>query len=133
MYGGWGKEKSVEEVDEFFLHVLVDVAVAGEGFASFFVTAEWADKIGVFDFLVEIADECAPGEVAADDFVDGAFLFCPGRGIEDSHHAVNSADGEYLCARIGNIDKCNFGKLLGSRSNNLSSSPLPDNERRQGV
>lgn len=38
-----------------------------------------------------------------------------------------------LCARIGNIDKCNFGKLLGSRSNNLSSSPLPDNERRQGV
>ena len=41
--------------------------------------------------------------------------------------------GTELCARIGNIDKCNFGKLLGSRSNNLSSSPLPDNERRQGV
>lgn len=27
----WGKEKSVEEVDEFFLHVFVDVSVAGEG------------------------------------------------------------------------------------------------------
>lgn len=40
MCQGWGKEKSVEEVDEFLLHVLVDVAVAGEGFAAFFVTAE---------------------------------------------------------------------------------------------
>lgn len=47
--------------------------------------------------------------------------------------ADGDAHGEELCARIGNIDKCNFGKLLGSRSNNLSSSPLPDNERRQGV
>ena len=47
--------------------------------------------------------------------------------------ADGDAHGEKLCARIGNIDKCNFGKLLGSRSNNLSSSPLPDNERRQGV
>lgn len=47
--------------------------------------------------------------------------------------ADGDAYGQELCARIGNIDKCNFGKLLGSRSNNLSSSPLPDNERRQGV
>ena len=35
-----GEKKLVEEVDEFFLHVLVNVAVAGEGFATFFVTAE---------------------------------------------------------------------------------------------
>lgn len=40
MYRGWGKEKSVEEVDRFFLHVLIDVAVAGKGFTSFFVAAE---------------------------------------------------------------------------------------------
>ena len=93
---GWGKEKSVKEVDEIFLHVLVDVAIAGEGFTDFFMTAEGADKIGTFDFLIEVADEGAPGKVAAGDFVDGAFLFCPGRGVEDSNHSVNSADGKYL-------------------------------------
>ncbi len=53
--------------------------------------------------------------------------------ITRSRVADGDPHGEKLCARIGNIDKCNFGKLLGSRSNNLSSSPLPDNERRQGV
>ena len=47
----WRKEKSVEEVDEFLLHVLVDVAVAGEGFAAFFVAAEGADKVGSLTFL----------------------------------------------------------------------------------
>ena len=52
MCQGWGKEKSVEEVDEFLLHVLVDVAVAGEGFAAFFVTAEGVAEGGAFDLTV---------------------------------------------------------------------------------
>lgn len=60
------------------------------------MAAEGADKVGVFDFLVEVADEGASGEVAAGNFVDGSFLFCSGREVEDSHHAVNYADGEYL-------------------------------------
>lgn len=59
MYMGWGKEKSVKEVDEFFLHVFVDVAVAGEGFTTLFMTSEGADEVWIFDFLVEIADEGA--------------------------------------------------------------------------
>lgn len=89
------RRKSVEEIDEFFLHILVDVAIAGEGFAAFFVTAEGADEIGVFDFLVEVvAYEGASGQMAAGDFVDRTFLFCSGRGVEDSHNAVNSADAE---------------------------------------
>ena len=51
-------------VYEFFLHILVDVAIAGEGFATFFVTAERADEVWVFDFLVEIADKDASSKIA---------------------------------------------------------------------
>ena len=40
LYMDCRKEKSVEEADKFFLHIFVDVAVAGEGFAAFFVAAE---------------------------------------------------------------------------------------------
>ena len=53
------KGASIEEVYKFLLHILVDVAVAGESFTAFLVAAEGADEIGVFDFLVEIADEGA--------------------------------------------------------------------------
>lgn len=96
MYRGWAEENSVEEVDEFFLHVFVDVAVTGEGFATFFVNAEGADEIGVLDFLVEIADEGASGEVAAGDFIQWVFLFSTCRRIENSDHSVHSASREYL-------------------------------------
>ncbi len=57
------KKKSVEEVDEFFLHALVDVTVAGEGFTAFFVTAEGADEVRVFNLLVEIADKDASSKI----------------------------------------------------------------------
>ena len=52
---------SVKEADKFFLHIFIDVAKAGEGFASFFVAAERTDKVGVFHFLVKVADEGTPG------------------------------------------------------------------------
>ena len=48
---------SVEEADQFFLHIFVDVAVPGECSATFGVTAERTDKVGVFDFLVEVTDK----------------------------------------------------------------------------
>ena len=40
LYMSWREENSIGQVNKFFLHVLVDVAVAGEGFATFFVAAE---------------------------------------------------------------------------------------------
>ena len=86
----------VEEADELFLHVLVDVAVAGEGFAAFFVAAQGADEIGVLDFLVEVADEGAPGEMAAGDFIERSLLLFAGGGIENGDHAVDTAGLEYL-------------------------------------
>lgn len=60
------------------------------------MTAEGADEIGVFDFLVEIANEGASSEVTACDFVEGAFLFRTGRWVENSHHTVHSTYGEKL-------------------------------------
>ena len=85
---GWGKEKSVEEADKFFLHILVDVAIAGEGFTAFLVAAEGANEVWVFDLLVEIPDEGASCQVAAGYFIQRTFLFCPGCRIEDSPHAI---------------------------------------------
>jgi hypothetical protein len=41
------------------LHILVDFAVAGEGTAAFFVAAEGADQVRVFDLFVEVADKAA--------------------------------------------------------------------------
>lgn len=34
------KGASIEEIYKFFLHILVDVAVAGESFTAFLMTAE---------------------------------------------------------------------------------------------
>lgn len=90
------KGASIEEVYKFLLHILVDVTVAGEGLAAFLVAAEGADEIGVFDFLVEIADEGTSSEVAACDFVEGTFLFRSCCRIENRHHTVHSTYGEKL-------------------------------------
>lgn len=48
---GQRKREISWEVDEFLFHVFVDVAVAGEGFAAFLLTAEGSDKIGALTFL----------------------------------------------------------------------------------
>lgn len=69
------------EIDEFFLHNIIDVSVADESFIAFLVVAEGVDKVGDFDLFIEIADESASGEVAACDFVDGTILFCSGSWI----------------------------------------------------
>ena len=89
-------EYLLQQTDKFLLHVLVDVAVAGEGSASFGVAAEWADKIRVFDFLIKVADEGASGEVAAGDFVNGPFLLFPGGRIQYCHHTGHTASLEYF-------------------------------------
>lgn len=85
-----------KQINKFFLHILVDVALSGEGFTAFLMTAEGANEIWILDFLVEIADEGASGQVAACYFVEGAFLLRACCRIEDSHHAVHSIYGEKL-------------------------------------
>ena len=71
---GGGKEGSVKETDKFFLHVFVNVAIAGECSATFGVAAERTDKVGVFNFLVEVASEVTSGEVATGYLVHRTFL-----------------------------------------------------------
>lgn len=66
------------EIDEIFLHNIIDVSVTGESFIAFLVVAEGADKVGDFYLFIEIADEGASGEMAACDFVDRTILFCSG-------------------------------------------------------
>ena len=61
------------------LHILVDFAVAGEGTAAFFVAAEGANEVRVFDLFVEVADKAATGQVGGCDFVERAdFLLAGG-------------------------------------------------------
>ena len=86
----------VEEVDKFLLHVLVNVTVAGECLASFLVATERTYKVWILDFLVEIADESAPGEVAAGNFIDWPLFLLASGGVEYCHQSVNSTDGENL-------------------------------------
>ena len=69
-------------IDEFFFHNIIYVSVAGESFIAFLVVAEGADKVGVFDLFIEIADEGASGEMATCDFIDRTILFCPGSWIK---------------------------------------------------
>lgn len=55
---------SVKEADKFFLYIFINVAVTNEGAATFGVSAKRTYKIGIFDFLVKVADECTSGEIA---------------------------------------------------------------------
>ena len=80
----------------FVLHVFVNVATADEGFVAFLFIAENTDKIGGLDFLVEIADESASGDVATCDFVERMVHFCPGSFIRYRYDSVHSASCEYL-------------------------------------
>ena len=49
----------VKQTCHFLNHIVIDVAVAGECLGAFAVAGELTDKIRVFDFFVEVADEGA--------------------------------------------------------------------------
>ena len=90
------KGASIKKINQFLLHILVNVAVASKGFTAFLVTAEGTDEIRVLDFLIEITDEGASCEVTACDFVEWAFLLRTCCRIENSHHAVHFTYSEKL-------------------------------------
>ena len=89
------------------LHILVDFfrirfsdsvgyAVAGEGAAAFFVTAEGADEVRVFDLFVEVADKAAAGQVGGCDFVERADFLFAGGWIIDYDRTGKAGGKEHL-------------------------------------
>lgn len=58
------------------------------------MAGEFADKIGVFDFFVEVADESATGHVTAGDVGYAFVLGLSCYGVEDGDCAVYAAGAE---------------------------------------
>ena len=54
------------------------------------MAGELADEVGVFDFLVEVADEGAACHMGAGDIADGVLLGLLGAGVDDGDDAVYS-------------------------------------------
>ena len=84
----------VEEVGHFANHVIIYVAIAGEGSGTFAVTGKLAYEVGVFDFLIEVADEGAAGHMGTGDVADGVLLGLFGAGVHYRDDAVDSCSGE---------------------------------------
>ena len=89
------------------LHILVDFfrirfsdfvgyAVAGEGAAAFFVAAEGADQVRVFDLFVEVADKAAASQVGGCDFVERADILLAGGWIIDYDRKGKACSKEHL-------------------------------------
>ena len=76
-----------QHINQIPLHILVDFAVAGEGAAAFFVTAEGADQVRILDLFVEVADKAAAGQVGGCDFVERADFLLAGGWVIDYDQA----------------------------------------------
>ena len=77
--------------DKFLLHIVVNVAVAGEGCGTVSVTGQRAYEVGVFDAAVKIAAECLTRHMAAGDFIDGDLFLLPCQGVYDCNHPCDSS------------------------------------------
>lgn len=64
----------IKQIRHFSNHVIIDVPVAGECFGAFAMTGELANEVGVFDFLVEVADEGAACHMGAGNVADGTLF-----------------------------------------------------------
>ena len=54
------------------------------------------NKVGVFDFLIEIADQDTASHMGGGDFPDGVFLFFTGDGVQRRNHAVDAGEIDHL-------------------------------------
>lgn len=54
------------------------------------MTGDLGDKVGVFDFFVEVADQDSAGHVGGGNFPDGMLLFLAGDGVQCCHHSVDA-------------------------------------------
>ena len=69
-------------------HIIINIPIPGECSATLLVPGQLTDYVRIGSFLVEVADECATGKVAACNVAKTLFLFFTCLGIDDSHNAV---------------------------------------------
>lgn len=69
-------------------HFIVDGAVAGKGLATFFVSAQCTDQIGILDFPVEIADKGPPRQVRRGNLIQYPLLLLAGRRVDDRNQSL---------------------------------------------
>ena len=89
-----------EQVNKVLFHFFVDVAVSGESLTALFVTGQCSDKVRVFDFLIDIADECASCKVTAGNLVDCPLFLVARCRIAYNHHPDNALRGKIFRVNI---------------------------------
>ena len=77
-------------------HFIINIPIPCKCTASLLVPGQLTDYVWVGSFLVEVADECATGKVAACNVAKTLFLFFTSLGIDDSHNAVKSCIPEKI-------------------------------------
>ena len=76
--------------DKFLLHIVINVAIAGEGCGTVGVTGQRAHEVWVLHTAVQIAAESLTRHMAAGDFVDGNLFLLPCQGVYDCNHPCDS-------------------------------------------
>lgn len=66
----WQRRKSVDHVNEFTLHVIINGALSGESLGAFDMTRHRANKVWILDLLVHVADEGASSHLAACNLIE---------------------------------------------------------------
>ena len=80
----------IQLTHQFHHPIIINIPIPGECTAAFLVPGQLTDYVRVGSFLVEVADECATGKVAACNVAKTLFLFFTSLGIDDSNNAVKS-------------------------------------------
>ncbi len=60
------------------------------------MAGDLGNKVGVFDFLIEIAYQDTASHVGGGDFPDGVILFFTGDGVQRRNHAVDAGELDHL-------------------------------------
>ena len=60
------------------------------------MAGDLCDKVGVLDFLVEVADQDAASHVGGGYFPDGMLLFLSSDGVQCRYHAVDTGEFDHL-------------------------------------
>ena len=76
--------------------MLVNLPVAGEGFAAFFVAAEDSYEVGIFYLFVKIPDEASAGQVGGGNFIEWTDFFLAGGRVEYHYRAGKVCLQEHL-------------------------------------
>ena len=83
-----GDIQLVKQIRHFLDHIVIDISVSGERLGAFAMSGELSYKVRVFDFLVEIADECASCHVRAGHVANRVLLRLLGDWVDDCNNSV---------------------------------------------